>query len=106
MFENMLDHENIRVETGVDYRDIKREQMAPRTIFTGPIDAYFDHRFGPLPYRSLEFRHETLDQAQFQPVAVINYPSQDVPYTRVTEYKHLTGQAHFENQHFLRVRPW
>lgn len=94
MFENMLDHENIRVETGVDYRDIKREQMAPRTIFTGPIDAYFDHRFGPLPYRSLEFRHETLDQAQFQPVAVINYPSQDVPYTRVTEYKHLTGQAH------------
>src|SRR5690606_31993330 len=55
---------------------------------------YFGHRFGPLPYRSLEFRHETVDQPQFQPVAVVNYPSLDVPYTRITEYKHLTGQAH------------
>jgi UDP-galactopyranose mutase len=94
LFENMVDHKNIRIETGVDHRDIVQEQLARRTIFTGPIDAYFDHRFGPLPYRSLEFRHETLDCQQFQPVAVVNYPSEDVPYTRVTEYKHLTGQTH------------
>jgi len=94
MFEAMLDHPNIRIETGVEYGDIKREELADRTIFTGPIDAYFDHRFGPLPYRSLEFRHETLDRPQFQPVAVVNYPSPDVPHTRITEYKHLTGQSH------------
>ena len=94
LFENMLDHGNIRVETGVDHRDLNGERLARRTIFTGPIDAYYDHRFGPLPYRSLEFRHETLDQKQFQSVAVVNYPSEDVPYTRVTEYKHLTGQNH------------
>lgn len=94
MFEAMLDHPNIRVETSVEYGDIKRESLAGRTIFTGPIDAYFDHRFGPLPYRSLEFRHETLDRPQFQPVAVVNYPSLEVPYTRITEYKHLTGQNH------------
>lgn len=94
LFENMLDHDNIRVETGVDHHDLDGERLARRTIFTGPIDAYFDHRFGPLPYRSLEFRHETLDREQFQPVAVVNYPSEDVPYTRVTEYKHLTGQSH------------
>ncbi|WP_274630970.1 UDP-galactopyranose mutase [Arvimicrobium flavum] len=94
LFENMLDHDNIRVETGVDHRDLNGEGLAHRTIYTGPIDAYFDHRFGPLPYRSLEFRHETLNREQFQPVAVVNYPSADVPYTRITEYKHLTGQSH------------
>ena len=94
LFENMLDHKNIRVETGVDYRDVGGEKPALRTIYTGPIDAYFDHRFGPLPYRSLEFHHETHDCEQFQPVAVVNYPSENVPYTRVTEYKHLTGQRH------------
>ncbi|WP_407945150.1 UDP-galactopyranose mutase [Oryzicola mucosus] len=94
MFENMLDHPNIQIEAGVDYNELDRKNLAPRTIFTGPIDAYFDHRFGPLPYRSLEFKHETHDREQFQPVAVVNYPSLDVPYTRITEYKHLTGQQH------------
>jgi len=94
LFENMLDHENIRIELGVDHRELNSERLARRTIFTGPIDAYFDQRFGALPYRSLDFRHETLDQEQFQSVAVVNYPSEDVPYTRITEYKHLTGQSH------------
>lgn len=94
LFENMLDHKNIRVETDVDHRNLDGERLARRTIYTGPIDTYFGHRFGPLPYRSLEFRHETLNQEEFQSVAVINYPSEDVPYTRVTEYKHLTGQSH------------
>lgn len=94
LFENMLDHDNIRVETGVDHRELIPEKLAPRTIFTGPIDSYFDYRFGPLPYRSLEFRHETIDREHFQPVAVVNYPSETVPYTRITEYKYLTGQIH------------
>ena len=94
LFENMLDHPRIDVETNVDYCDLGRERLAPRTIFTGPIDAFFEQRFGPLPYRSLEFRHETLDMEHFQPVAVVNYPSESVPYTRITEYKHLTGQVH------------
>ncbi|HSI42156.1 MAG TPA: UDP-galactopyranose mutase [Xanthobacteraceae bacterium] len=94
LFENMLDHPNIRIELDVDYQDLAKENLAPRTIFTGPIDAFFEHRFGPLPYRSLDFRHEIHDVPQFQPVAVVNYPSQSVPYTRITEYKHLTGQSH------------
>ena len=79
MFENMLDHRNIHVETGVDFEDARREVRAGKTIYTGPIDAYFDHRYGELPYRSLEFRHETIDQRRFQPVAVVNYPSPNVP---------------------------
>ena len=94
MFENMLDHENIEVETGVDLADVAGEVIADHTIYTGPIDEYFDHRFGKLPYRCLEFRHETLQQRRFQPVGVVNYPDESVPWTRITEYKHLTGQVH------------
>src|SRR5690606_7743904 len=63
-------------------------------VFTGPIDEFFDHRHGELPYRSLRFQHETLDRVEFQPVATVNYPDEATPYTRITEYKHLTGQSH------------
>jgi UDP-galactopyranose mutase len=94
MFENMLDHDRIDLQLGVDFADIRAENLAPRIIYTGPIDEYFDHRFGALPYRSLAFRHETLDQRRFQNVAVVNFPDEAVPYTRITEYKHLTGQVH------------
>lgn len=94
MFENMLDHDNIELSLGVDFKDLRSEAIAPKIIFTGPIDEYFDHRFGALPYRSLRFQHETLDQRRFQPVAVVNYPAPETPYTRITEYKHLTGQTH------------
>jgi UDP-galactopyranose mutase len=94
MFENMLDHSNIDVELGVDFEDVRNDASFERLVFTGPVDEYFDHRYGELPYRSLKFRHETVDQEWFQPVAVVNYPHESVPYTRITEYKHLTGQSH------------
>ncbi len=94
MFKRMLDHPLIEVRTGVDFRDIRDEVVADHIIYTGPIDEYFDFRFGKLPYRSLKFDHQTLDEEWHQPVAVVNYPSPDVPYTRITEYKHLTGQDH------------
>jgi len=93
MFENMLDHPNIKIMINADFREIRREVSYDKLIFTGPVDEYFDFRYGPLPYRSLRFRHETVDREQFQPVAVVNYPTEDVPYTRITEYKHLTGQT-------------
>jgi UDP-galactopyranose mutase len=92
MFENMLDHPLIEVRTGVDFRDVRDEVEADHIIYTGPIDEYFDFRFGKLPYRSLKFDHRTLEEERHQPVAVVNYPSPDVPYTRISEYKHLTGQ--------------
>jgi UDP-galactopyranose mutase len=94
MFENMLDHDNIHIETSVEYRDVVDEVLHDRLVFTGPIDEFFDHRYGELPYRSLRFRHETWNQEQFQPVATVNYPDEVTPYTRITEYKHLTGQTH------------
>jgi len=94
MFENILDHENIDLMTGVDFEDVREDLVYDKLIYSGPVDEFFDHRYGKLPYRSLEFRHQTLDQAWFQPTGTINFPSEDVPYTRISEYKHMTGQAH------------
>jgi UDP-galactopyranose mutase len=92
MFENMLDHPNITRELGVDFAKVKDKISCDRIVFTGPIDEYFDYRYGKLPYRSLRFQHEMLDREWLQDVAVVNYPDENVPYTRITEYKHLTGQ--------------
>jgi UDP-galactopyranose mutase len=94
MFENMLDHPNIRIMLNTDYRDIVREVSFREMIYTGPVDEFFDYRFGKLPYRSLEFRHETYDREWFQSAPVVNYPNESVPYTRITEFKYLTGQQH------------
>jgi UDP-galactopyranose mutase len=94
MFEKMLDHPLITVELGVDYEDVRTDIVFDRTIYTGPIDEFFGHRFGALPYRCLSFKHETKDIRRFQQVGVVNYPGAEVPYTRITEYKHLTGQVH------------
>jgi len=93
MFENMLDNDNITIVTNTDYRDLIDEVRFDQMIYTGPVDAYFDYRFGKLPYRSLEFKFETHDKEVFQPGAVVNYPN-DNAYTRITEFKYLTGQAH------------
>jgi UDP-galactopyranose mutase len=93
LFEKMLDHRNIKVLLNTDYREIDDAIGRTETIFTGPIDEFFDYRFGKLPYRSLRFVHETLDESQHQPVAVVNYPNEQA-YTRVTEFKYLTGQEH------------
>jgi UDP-galactopyranose mutase len=92
MFERMLAHPNIEVRLGVEWEEVRREVSFDKLVFTGPIDEYFGYRYGKLPYRSLQFRHETKDTEWFQPVAVVNYPSESVPYTRITEYKYLTGQ--------------
>lgn len=93
MFENMLDHENIELALGTDYRELRKQVEFRQLIYSGPIDEYFDYRFGRLPYRSLHFEHRTVAQEWFQPVAVVNYPN-EFDYTRITEFKHLTGQQH------------
>ena len=93
MFKRMLDHPNIEVLLGVEHQAVRDLVDIDHLVFTGPIDEYFGHRFGRLPYRSLRFRHETLAQEWLQPVATVNYPEEAVPYTRITEYKHLTGQS-------------
>jgi UDP-galactopyranose mutase len=93
LFENLLDHPNISILLNTDYREIADEIPYRKMIYTGPIDEFFDLRFGKLPYRSLQFRHETHDRERFQPAAVVNYPNEH-DYTRITEFKYLTGQEH------------
>ena len=93
MFERMLNHPNIQVMLNADYRQVREEIAYRELIFTGPIDEFFDYCYGKLPYRSLNFDHQTIDLPAFQPAAVINYPNEHA-YTRVTEFKYLTGQEH------------
>ncbi len=93
MFERLLAHPNIKLMLNTDYREVKGVIPYRELIYTGPIDAYFDHCYGKLPYRSLEFRFETHAQGQLQPVGTVNYPNEHA-YTRITEFKHLTGQEH------------
>ena len=94
MFRRMLDHALITYETGVEFADVRNTLQYRHLVYTGSIDAYFDHRYGRLPYRSIEFGHEYLPGVpQLQKVATVNYPN-DFDYTRVTEFKHLTGQMH------------
>lgn len=91
MFENMLDNKNIHILLNTDFREVEGFVPYKELIFTGPVDEYFNFCYGKLPYRSLQFKHVTLNEEWHQPVAVVNYPN-DHAYTRVTEYKHLTGQ--------------
>jgi UDP-galactopyranose mutase len=93
MFEQIVDHPNIEIMLDTDYRNLIPSVRYQQLIFTGPIDEYFGYCYGKLPYRSLSFKHVTLDKRWHQSVAVVNYP-QTNDYTRVTEYKHLTGQQH------------
>ena len=89
MVANML--EGVEVRCGVEYKELVAEQpdIAARTIYCGPIDAFYDFRLGTLEYRSLRFESEVLDEADHQGVAVVNYTAREVPYTRVIEHKHF-----------------
>ena len=102
LFQRMLDHPRITVELGVDARErmaledgvirLGGEPFAGPVIYTGEVDELFSFRFGHLPYRTLDFDFETLEVDRFQPTATVNYTvSED--YTRITEYKQLTGQV-------------
>ena len=94
MFERMVGHPNITFWPNTDFAAVNDTVRYDQLVYCGPVDEYFGHCFGKLPYRSLRFVHQTLDQEQFQSVAVVNYPAPEVPFTRITEYKHLTGQQH------------
>ncbi len=94
MFRNILDHPRIHVELGVKFSDIRQRIQPKLTVYSGPIDEYFGFHCGKLPYRSLRFEHQHLaDVEQLQPVCTLNFPN-DYDYTRITEFKHATGQKH------------
>ena len=93
MFERILSHPNIKVMLNTDYREIIDFVPFKEIIYTGPVDEFFNYRYGKLPYRSLHFKHETHDRERFQEAPVVNYPN-EYQYTRITEFKYLTGQEH------------
>jgi UDP-galactopyranose mutase len=93
MFEKMLSHPNIKVMLNTDFKEIENFIPYREMIYTGPVDYYFDYRYGKLPYRSIEFKFETMDAETFQPTGTVNYPNEHL-YTRSTEFKYLTGQKH------------
>ena len=93
MFRRMLDHPNIEVVLGTRFEDIADRVRFDKLVYTGPIDAYYGFAYGRLPYRSLEFAFETHDRPTYQPTAVVNFPGHE-PFTRITEFKYLTGQQH------------
>ena len=93
MFRRMLSHKNIKLLLNTDYREISREVSFDRMVYTGPIDSFFDYVHGKLPYRSLRFEFDYAQQAHVQQVGTVNYPN-DQDFTRVTEFKHMTGQRH------------
>ncbi|WP_270584489.1 UDP-galactopyranose mutase [Bacillus smithii] len=104
LFERMLDHENIKILLNTDYKEVLQfnletgeaslfgQKFSGKIIYTGPIDYFFDYKFGQLPYRSLNCVFEQFNQKQVQEVGTVNYPN-DYNFTRITEFKHLTNQS-------------
>lgn len=93
MFERLLDHPNIHVMLNADFEELKDTITYKELIYTGPIDQYFGYCYGKLPYRSIDFKFESHDKEWYQETGTINYPNSQ-PYTRITEFKYLTGQQH------------
>lgn len=93
MFENLLDHPLIRVETSVDFLAERRELLTAgrRLVYSGLIDQFFDYRYGPLEYRSLRFDVQRR-RGNFQGAAVVNEAAAEVPHTRIIEHKHFALQ--------------
>jgi UDP-galactopyranose mutase len=92
MFEKMLSHENIDFVLGTDYKSLADKVEYEKIIYTGPIDYFFEYKFGKLPYRSIIFEFENHEEELFQEAAVINFVDNSKIFTRVAEYKYLTSQ--------------
>ena len=100
MFRRILDHPLIDVRLSTDYDEVKDEVEYDHLVYTGPIDKFFGYRFGALPYRSLEFELRnvgTPDGGYAQATTTVNEPSEDVPYTRTTEFRRMTGQERHDS---------
>ncbi|MGG4406335.1 UDP-galactopyranose mutase [Geobacillus stearothermophilus] len=105
IFEKLLSHSNIKLMLNTDYKevidiDVKNgkislfgQEFKGIFVYTGKIDEFFNYEFGELPYRSLRFEFENIQKEFVQPVGTINYPN-EYQFTRITEFKHLTGQEH------------
>lgn len=106
LIANMIDHSNIRVQLGIDYFDIKNEIKAKKIIYTGPIDRFFDYQFGELGWRTIDFEWERVDAPDFQGTSVMNYADEDVPFTRIIEFKHFHPQREYRQEKTIITREY
>lgn len=104
MCENMINNSNINILLNTDYKDVIDEIQYEKLIYTGPVDYFFDYKFGKLKYRSLKFEFETIDTESYQDAAVVNYPN-DYDFTRITEFKKMTGQHNDRYTTIIREYP-
>jgi len=104
----MADHPNIEVRTGVDYFDVREEIPAGTpTVYTGPLDRYFDNAEGELGWRTLDFEQEVLRHTgDFQGTPVMNYNDQDVPFTRIHEFRHFHPERDYPSDKTVIVREY
>ncbi|MEO5834650.1 MAG: UDP-galactopyranose mutase [Nakamurella sp.] len=105
----MAAHPLIDVRLGVDYLDLRREVTGPlpaelATVYTGALDAFFDHRAGTLRWRTLDFEREVLPTGDFQGTAVMNYADLEVPYTRIHEFRHLHPERAYPTDRTVVMR--
>lgn len=89
IIEKMLDGIEVRLNTDYLENKVELDSLCEKVVYTGPVDAYFDYKFGELEYRSVRFETEILDEDNYQGNAVVNYTEYEVPYTRIIEHKHF-----------------
>ena len=105
IFERMLDNPLIDVKLGVDFFDVRSQIPSGKPlVFTGPIDHYFDYRAGELSWRSLDFDEEVKPVEDFQGTAVMNYADEDVPFTRILEFRHFHPERNYQKEKTVIVR--
>lgn len=107
LFERMLDVPNIKVMLNTDYFEL-RSRIRPKTlvVYTGPIDRYFDFRFGPLSWRTLDFEREVLEVGDFQGTSVMNYADEEIPFTRIHEFRHLHPERSYDDDRTVIFREY
>ena len=93
MCEKMIANKNIKILLNTDYKEVIDEIQYEKLIYTGPTDYFYDYKHGKMAYRSLDFVYETMDMEKYQEAPVVNYPN-DYEFTRITEFKQMTGQEH------------
>ncbi|MEW9808460.1 UDP-galactopyranose mutase [Mesorhizobium sp. ZMM04-5] len=107
IFERMLAHPLIETRLGVDFFDLRDE--VPRdmpVVFTGPIDRYFDYAEGALGWRTVDFENQVVSTGDFQGVSIMNYADEDVPFTRILEFRHFNPERAYQTEKTLIAREY
>ena len=105
--ERMAEHPNIDVRLDVDYFDVREQIPAGTpTVYTGPLDRYFEYSEGALSWRTLDFEQEVVPTGDFQGTPVVNYNDQDVPYTRIHEFRHFHPERDYPTDRTVIMREY